>query len=55
MAASGGCIRLYAYILKQHVLLEQMILVEASRVLGEEKEELLLMRRGQTRRSVRAA
>ena len=25
MAASGGCIRLYACILKQHALLEQMI------------------------------
>ena len=64
MAASGGCIRMYACILKQHALLEQMIVegikascvvLVASRVPGEEEEEVLLMRRGRTRRSVRAA
>ena len=58
MASSGGCIHLFACSLKQHALLELMIvegikascvvLVKASRVPGEAEEEGLLMRQGRT-------
>ena len=68
IAISGGCIHLYACrSLKQHALLEQMIvegalcskascvvMVEASCIFGEQEEEGLLMRRGQTAEEARS-